>query len=66
MKKYRVVAKDNAYLLPFPDESWPTREQAQRFADTDAPDGWAGKLTVVEIDVANGPEQVEDAGEESR
>jgi hypothetical protein len=50
--KYRVVEKDNPLVLPFPDLSWPTREQAEQFADHDAPDGWAGKLAVVELDDA--------------
>jgi hypothetical protein len=47
-KVYRVVLKDNPYVSPFPDEIWPTREAAEKFADVDAPDGWAGKLVVVE------------------
>lgn len=47
-KVYRVVEKDNPYVSPFPDHTWPTREAAEKFATTDAPDGWAGKLVVVE------------------
>jgi hypothetical protein len=46
--KYRVVETANPLVSPFPDHTWPAREQAQQFADNDAPDGWAGKLTVVE------------------
>ena len=47
-KQYRVVEKDNQYVSPFPDLTWPTREEAEKFANEDAPDGWAGKLVVVE------------------
>lgn len=47
---YRVVETANPVLSPFPDELWPTREQAEKFANEDAPDGWAGRLTVVSSD----------------
>lgn len=50
MTTYRVVEKGNPIVSPFPDEKWPTREQAQQFADKDAPDGWAGRLEVMESD----------------
>jgi hypothetical protein len=48
---YRVRDKVNSYNLPFPDEYWMTREEAQKFADDDAPDGWAGKLEVYESEL---------------
>lgn len=44
---YHVVSTEDTLISPFPDQEWPTREQATKFANEDAPNGWAGKLTVV-------------------
>jgi len=45
---YRVVETANPLVTPFPDNLWHNKEDAEKFANEDAPDGWAGKLTVVE------------------
>lgn len=50
MKTYRVVETANPLVSPFPSHTWPTRGQAERFANVDAPNGWVGKLTVIESD----------------
>jgi hypothetical protein len=50
-KQYRVVILTDSEVSPFPQHVWPTREQAEKFANEEAPNGWAGKLVVVENEV---------------